>query len=190
MTKMSWDTYFLNIAEVVATRSDVPTTRTGAVIVDEKHRPVSFGYNGDIAGSDNRFMTHEKPVFYYTTVHAEMNALSFANRNLENCTMYTLFAPCENCLKHTLQAGIKRIVYRKVYGYKKNASKDFQQDYAKEAITRLLLSMPHVECIHENGDRTYLEDLWDGKENIPTVEDFRHNQKESRTFYDDKKAEV
>jgi deoxycytidylate deaminase len=36
------DSYFINIADEVATRSKDPSTQVGAVIVDEKHRPVSF----------------------------------------------------------------------------------------------------------------------------------------------------
>ena len=40
------DNYFINIADEVATRSKDPSTQVGAVIVDEKHRPISFGYNG------------------------------------------------------------------------------------------------------------------------------------------------
>jgi len=39
------DNYFINIADEVATRSKDPSTQVGAVIVDKKHRPISFGYN-------------------------------------------------------------------------------------------------------------------------------------------------
>ena len=42
---IDWDNYFINIADEVATRSKDPSTQVGAVIVDENHRPVSFGYN-------------------------------------------------------------------------------------------------------------------------------------------------
>jgi dCMP deaminase len=39
---LDWDNYFINIAGEVATRSKDPSTQVGAVIVDKKHRPVSF----------------------------------------------------------------------------------------------------------------------------------------------------
>jgi dCMP deaminase len=39
---LDWDNYFINIADEVATRSKDPSTQVGAVIVDKKHRPVSF----------------------------------------------------------------------------------------------------------------------------------------------------
>ena len=43
---IDWDNYFINIADEVAKRSKDPSTQVGAVIVDQKHRPVSFWYNG------------------------------------------------------------------------------------------------------------------------------------------------
>jgi dCMP deaminase len=39
---IDWDNYFINIADEVAKRSKDPSTQVGAVIVDQKHRPVSF----------------------------------------------------------------------------------------------------------------------------------------------------
>ena len=44
--QISRDQYFINIAHEVASRSKDPSTKVGCVIVDEKHRPISFGYNG------------------------------------------------------------------------------------------------------------------------------------------------
>lgn len=40
-----WPKYFMNIAEVVATRSEDPKTRVGSVLV-KNNRIVSTGYNG------------------------------------------------------------------------------------------------------------------------------------------------
>lgn len=42
---MQRDEYFINIAREVAKKSKDPSTKVGCVIVDENHRPVSFGYN-------------------------------------------------------------------------------------------------------------------------------------------------
>ena len=105
----SWDEYFIAIAEEVSERSKDPSTKTGCILVDEKNRPVSFGYNGFIGGCNEKKMTQERPMKYHLVIHAEMNAILFAKRDLENCTVYSLYAPCENCLKHMMQAGIKRL---------------------------------------------------------------------------------
>ena len=58
------DNYFINIADEVATRSKDPSTQVGAVIVDEKHRPVSFGYNWFLWAGDDRYLTRERPMKY------------------------------------------------------------------------------------------------------------------------------
>ena len=98
----SWDEYFMGIAEQVARKSKDPSTQTGCVIVDNKKRPVSFGYNGFISGCDESKMTYERPVKYHLVLHDIMNAMLFAKRDLEGCTVYGLYAPCENCLKHVI----------------------------------------------------------------------------------------
>jgi deoxycytidylate deaminase len=132
--------------------------------VDDKNRPVSFGYNGFVGGCDESKMSNERPIKYYLVIHAEMNAILFAKRNLENCTMYALYAPCENCLKHVMQAGIKKIVYKNpvVESKANNNKKSMSNDYTNEAITRLLLSNPNMECRNISG-QTYLEEMWGGE---------------------------
>ncbi|MGN0929416.1 MAG: dCMP deaminase family protein [Alphaproteobacteria bacterium] len=158
---MNWDEYFISIAEQVAIKSKDPSTKTGCVIVDSKHRPVSFGYNGFIAGCDESKMTNERPMKYNLVIHAEMNALMFAKRDLEGCILYTLYAPCENCLKHILQSGIKKIIYKypvvqsKICGTKNSMT----TSNTNEAITRILQSLSDVECKNING-KSYLDEIW------------------------------
>ncbi len=158
---MGWDEYFINIAEVVATKSKDVSTKTGTVIVDENHRPVSFGYNGFVSGVDEEKMSQERPMRYYVSIHAEMNAILFAKRDLTNCSLYSLYAPCENCLKHILQAGIKKIIYKKAFVESKlqGASKSMSTTDTDEAIFRMLSGMPDVECRNING-KTYLEEIF------------------------------
>lgn len=50
MTRPSWDTYFLDVAQAVANRADCTRRQVGAVIVDQEHRVISTGYNGAPAG--------------------------------------------------------------------------------------------------------------------------------------------
>lgn len=156
----------MNIAEEVGKKSKDPSAGVGCVIVDEKHRPVSFGYNGMIQGADESKMTlSERPMKYYFVVHAEMNALIFAKTNLEGCTLYCTFASCENCLKHCLQAGVKRFVYRelrvKSYGKTKKSMTNIDTD---EAIVRLLAACPDVETLNLSNEKTYIQDILDSYE--------------------------
>jgi dCMP deaminase len=160
----SWDEYFISIAEQVAKKSKDPSTKVGCVIVDDKNRPVSFGYNGFVGACDEDKMSNERPIKYHLVIHAEMNAILFAHRNLENCTLYTLYAPCENCLKHAMQSGIRKIIYKKsvVESKANNNKKSMTDPIANEAITRLLLSSSKMDC-HNVSGKSYLEEMW-GKE--------------------------
>jgi len=166
--KSSWDEYFIKIAEQVATRSKDPSTKTGCVIVDEKKRPVSFGYNGFVAGCDEAKMTQERPMKYMLVIHAEMNAILFSRRDLSGCVLYSLYAPCENCLKFIIQTGIRKIIYKNpvVESKVNNVKQSMTNSSTNEAVTRLLLSMPEVECFNING-KSYLQEMWGN--NIPKI---------------------
>jgi dCMP deaminase len=161
---LSWNEYFINIAEQVAKRSKDPSTKAGCVIVDSKNRPVSFGYNGFIGGCDETKMSQERPIKYHLVIHDAMNAILFARRDLENCTLYDTYAPCENCLKHIIQSGIKKIIYKNpvVESKVNNHEKSMTNSLTNEAITRILLSMPEIEC-HNLSGKSYLEEMWGKK---------------------------
>lgn len=104
--------YFLDIAATVASRSKDPSTKTGAVIVDPKGRIVSVGYNGfprHMPDLHTHYNNREEK--YSRIIHCEMNALIFAQRDLEGCTLYTWpFLSCDRCAVHMIQAGIALIV--------------------------------------------------------------------------------
>lgn len=51
-------------------------------------------------------------------LHGEMNAILQAGKNgisLENSTIYTIYSPCINCAKCIISAGIKKVIYNKLY---------------------------------------------------------------------------
>lgn len=107
------DTYFLGLAQYVASRSKDPSTKTGAVIVDPRGRVVSTGYNGfpqNMPDHPELYANREEK--YSRIVHCEMNALIFSQAaNLTGCTLYTWpFLSCDRCCVHMLQAGIVRFV--------------------------------------------------------------------------------
>ena len=49
--RKSWDTYFMQITEIVASRSTCDRAFVGCVLVNKDHRIVSTGYNGSVAGN-------------------------------------------------------------------------------------------------------------------------------------------
>lgn len=106
-----WDSRFLDLAEFVSNWSKDPSTKVGAVITDHSNRIVSIGYNGFAKGisDDNRLDNRETK--YKMIVHGEMNAILFANKSLEFCTLYTYpFIPCPRCSSMIIQTGIQRVV--------------------------------------------------------------------------------
>lgn len=145
--------YFLKMAEAVAMASKDPSSKVGAVIVDENNRVISTGYNGFVAGCDESKMTNERPMKYHLVIHAEMNAILFAKRDLSGCKVYITHSPCENCLKHMIQSGIKTIIYKDPGIMKDRGTPD-----QINAIRRLISS---TDVVVKNGTtgKEYLEDL-------------------------------
>ncbi|MBY0357042.1 MAG: hypothetical protein K2W82_03495 [Candidatus Obscuribacterales bacterium] len=107
-----WDKRFLDLAKLIASWSKDPSTQTGAVIVDEKRRIVSVGYNGLAQGvEDLPERLNNREIKYKMFVHCERNAMLFAGRSLNNCTLYTWpFMSCAACAAMVIQTGIKRAV--------------------------------------------------------------------------------
>lgn len=109
MTEMKWDARFMDLARLVASWSKDPSTKVGAVIVQGKNLVVSHGYNGPPGGVEDD-STIDRDTKLRRTIHAETNAILFANRNLDGCTMYVTHHPCGPCAAIITQAGIKRVV--------------------------------------------------------------------------------
>lgn len=117
----SWDTYFMQMAQVVATRATCNRKHVGAVLVDPKHRIVATGYNGSPRGMPHcDDIGHELKkidgrMSCIRTLHAESNAIDYAGRDSEGGTLYTTVIPCYDCAKRIVNAGITRVVYGEYY---------------------------------------------------------------------------
>lgn len=111
-TQRDWDKWFLGMAEYVSTASKDPSTKVGAVIIDQHRRVVSVGYNGfprKLKDLPKRLLNRDYKI--KGTIHAEINATLFAGKRLSGCTLYTWpFMPCAPCASFMIQTDIKRIV--------------------------------------------------------------------------------
>jgi len=107
-----WDNRFIEMAFMVSTWSKDPSTKVGAVIVDNKNRVISLGFNGFPRGcSDSPEKYSDREVKYRRVLHAEANALLFAKRDLTGCSIYVVpIPPCPQCAGMIIQSGIKRVV--------------------------------------------------------------------------------
>ncbi len=130
---MNFDEYFMDIARTVALKSEDPSTQVGCVIVSPNNEIVSCGFNNFPIKVNPEYMINEKPMRYLLSVHAEMRALIYAKRSIEGCKVYVTHASCENCLKHLIVAGVKEIIYDKLFTNGK-----FIDGERIEAITRLI----------------------------------------------------
>ena len=121
MTKdrVSWETYFMNIAREVSTRSTCNRKHIGAVIVRKK-TILSTGYNGSIKGLPHcDDIGHEMIDGHCVrTTHAEANAIAQAAKNgvkIDSSEIYVTASPCYNCFKLIANAGIETIFYKEFY---------------------------------------------------------------------------
>lgn len=106
-----WDRRMLGLVNLVATWSKDPSTGVGAVIVDQKNRIVSIGFNGFPRAVNDKDVPRDEKL--RRTIHAEENSLLFAGRPVEGCTIYVTHPPCARCAAKIIQAGIARVVSNK-----------------------------------------------------------------------------
>ena len=98
----------MSLAELVATWSKDPSTQVGAVITDSKNRVISLGFNGYPRGVEDRNESREEKL--RKMIHAEENAIFFAQRDLAGATLYVTHPPCARCAAKIVQAGIELVV--------------------------------------------------------------------------------
>lgn len=138
-----WYHRFLDLAQNIAGFSKDPSTRVGAVLIDDEHNIISMGYNGFPRGiSDTQERLKNREIKYKYIVHAEINCLLSAGHNINGCTLIIWpFGPCENCMKMIIQTGVKRIVYPKASEElmaRWNESLKFAEDMARETGVELV----------------------------------------------------
>jgi len=117
MANISWDEYFMGIAELSALRSKDPNTKVGACIVGSDNRVVSIGYNGMPRLMDEKQLSWNKgeglDSKYLYVCHAELNAILNvrSGTSLQGCKCYVTLFPCNECAKALIQSGITEIIY-------------------------------------------------------------------------------
>lgn len=124
----SWDEYFMEIADVVAKRSNCVSRKVGAVITVD-NQIVSTGYNGapkglhhcvDQGGCLRKLNKIESGTRQEVcrAAHAEQNAIISAavkGVSIKGGTIYTNTYPCSICTRMIINAEIKKIVYDSDY---------------------------------------------------------------------------
>lgn len=123
----SWDEYFMDIVELIKTRSTCIRRQVGALIVKDK-RILATGYNGAPMGCrhcieigclrDQLNVPSGQRHELCRAIHAEQNAIvqaAYSGTSVKDGIMYVTNQPCVLCAKMIINAGIKKVVYRGEY---------------------------------------------------------------------------
>lgn len=127
-SRPSWNEYFITLADMVKGRSNCLRMSVGVVIVKDKHI-ISTGYNGTPAGITNCIdggckrcqqrhtgtLKENERKDLCICIHAEQNALlqtAYHGISTKGATMYSTTAPCLQCAKHIINAGLSRIIFK------------------------------------------------------------------------------
>lgn len=131
--RKDWDTYFMDIAYMVSTRSQCSRRHVGAVLVQGK-KLLGTAYNGAPMGvpdcteagcllveefeeqwvNDERHLIRKERCV--RTIHAEQNLLLFTDRNdREGSTVYITDQPCWTCANMLANSGVREVVFHRDY---------------------------------------------------------------------------
>ena len=123
----TWDRYFMNIAQVVASRSNCVKRKVAAVVTRDR-RIISTGYNGTPRGTRNcneggcprcnDLAPGGTGLLECFCSHGEENAItqaSYHGVSLQDSTLYTTFSPCLQCTKMIINAGLSEVIYNAEY---------------------------------------------------------------------------
>ncbi len=114
--KEELDMRYLRMARIWSENSYCQRRQVGALVVKDK-MIISDGYNGTPSGFENVCEDEDNVTKPYV-LHAEANAITKIARsgnNSEGSTLYVTDAPCIECSKLIIQAGIKRVIYAREY---------------------------------------------------------------------------
>ena len=117
----SLDQYYLEITKIAATRSSCLSRQVGCVIVNNRNRVMSIGYNGPPTGIEHCGSCHRKELGsgngldLCPAVHAEQSALLECHDVHSIKTIYCTTAPCIQCIKLLLNTSCQRIVFIEDY---------------------------------------------------------------------------
>ncbi|MDD2585152.1 MAG: cytidine/deoxycytidylate deaminase family protein [Syntrophomonadaceae bacterium] len=119
-----WDEYFLQLADLVASRSTCIRRHVGAVLVKDE-RIIATGYNGAPRGikhcmevgclRETLGIPSGQRYELCRGVHAEQNAIinaAYYGVSTRDTVLYCTNQPCIICARIIANAGIRRVVHR------------------------------------------------------------------------------
>lgn len=125
-----WDTYFMALVAVIATRGSCVRRKVGALVVDSRNVTLATGYNGKAAGTINcedrpcagAYAPSGESLDKCEAIHAESQCLIFCADTSKIHTLYVSCSPCISCVKMFMQTGCMRIVFAEEYPHSDSRS--------------------------------------------------------------------
>lgn len=141
----SWDDYFLQLADLVASRSTCLRRQVGAVLVRDE-RIIATGYNGAPRGiqhcleagclREKMGIPSGERYELCRGVHAEQNAIinaAYYGVSTKGAILYCTNQPCLICARMIINAGIIKVVHRG------NFDDDFALQFMEEAGIEMII---------------------------------------------------
>ena len=142
----SWDDYFLQLADLVASRSTCLRRQVGAVLVRDE-RIIATGYNGAPRGiphclemgclREKMGIPSGERYELCRGVHAEQNAIinaAYYGVSTKGAVLYCTNQPCLICARMIINAGIDKVVHRGDFA--DDLAVQFMEDAGIELIIR------------------------------------------------------
>lgn len=145
-----WVSRFFKLAKEVSTWSKDPDCKVGVVIVSPDRRLFTVGYNGFASGiADRPERLVHKELKLKLTVHAEVNAILNARRDLTGWILFSTKPPCIDCANAIIQAGVATVWCPELQqGSSWNRENNEALSLLKEAQIRPnLIRLEHFEMI-------------------------------------------
>jgi len=128
VTRISWDDFWLKIADDFSLRATCDRGRSGCVIV-RNNRILTSGYVGsppgmphceDIGHQIKKTIHEDGSITEHCvrTIHAEQNAIlqaAILGTSIEGATLYCRMTPCRTCAMFIIGCGITRVVCERKY---------------------------------------------------------------------------
>ena len=106
-----WIERFLNLARLIASWSKDPSSKVGAVAVNDARAVIETGYNGLPRGVQDHADRMERPAKYLWTARAEENLVAHAARDrLKGTTVFVTHLCCPACTRMLINAGVCEVV--------------------------------------------------------------------------------
>lgn len=139
-SRLSWDNYFMEVADAISKRATCDRGRSGCVIAKDKQilatgyvgSPVGFPHCDEVGHEMKKMINEDGSVSDHCvrTVHAEQNAICQAAKRgiaIDGATVYCRMTPCRTCAMLLINSGIKKVYAERKYHAGSESEKMFKK---------------------------------------------------------------